>query len=291
MLSIAQAAPEPALPGWLQYFLLWWGALTAAGAVIATVRATWRRGPGRRHVLEEQLRQIVAGGQLAHVVGIFGPAQFVQHAHPRHSCTHQPVHIEVHSWVSSDHVFRCYVDDGIVVTWVVTSRTRAFTPTWQVGNHTITLHHSTLAEVGNGVGQHMLGANWFGYAEDASLGRGTWYQDVSIGVSDEGLLGPYGELLDAMQHTDADGNHLPIEENIAAIRGRVSFDTVAVSDRGAPQDPLSLPLSTSFLQRVQPRIMLRKRLRDAIPELRPGSGRVGVARLLDASFPGRWEEA
>lgn len=264
MRIVAQNAAGPTLPEWLQYFLLWWGALTAAGAGLATVRTAWRRGPGRRHILEEQLRQVVAGGQLTHVVGVFGPAQFVQHAHPQHPDTGQTVCLEVHSWVSPDHVLRCYVDDGIVVTWVVTSRTLTFTPTWKIGRHnTITLHRSPLSELGKGVGQHMLGANWFGYAEDAGLGRGTWYQDVRIAVSNEGLLGPYHELLDAMQHTDADGNPLPIEENIAAVRDRVSFDTLAVSDRGAPEDPLGMPLSTSFLERVQPRITLRQRLTSA----------------------------
>lgn len=255
--------PGPALPETLQLVDLWLGfalGLASAAAVIGALWTVWRAGPGRRFVLQRRLRQVVAGGQLAHVEDLFGPALFVKQTDRfvQSGGVVMPA-MKIHSWVSPDHVLRCWEADGVVEGWLVTSRTRRFKPEWYIGRLHVRLHDTPLAAVGSGFNEDtaMYGANWFGYAEAAGGGRPTWYQSVVIGISEEGLRETYDDVLDAMGAPTGD-----MRERIEALRTTTAFDTVSVHDGSVmPNDPLSLMLYSADLQRVQPDVGSLRRLR------------------------------
>lgn len=246
--------PGPALPETLQLVDLWLGfalGLASAAAVIGALWAAWRAGPGRRFVLQRKLRQVVAGGQLARVEDQFGPALFVKHTDTfvQTGNVVMPA-MKIHSWVSPDHVLRCWEVDGVVRGWLVTSRTRRFKPEWYIGGVHVRLHDTPLAAVGSGFNEDtaMYGANWFGYAETAGGGRPTWYQSVVIGITEEGLHGTYRDVCDAMA-APREGRR----ERVEQLRATTAFDTVSVHDSDVPaNDPLSLMLYPPDLQRVQP---------------------------------------
>lgn len=262
---------EPSLPAAIQYFLLWWGAATAALALAALVRSGWRRGPGRRRVLEGKLRKVIAGGQLSHVVSIFGPAQFVE---PWHVHQHgEAVDYDVHSWVDDDHALRLWVVGGQVRSWLVTARSKRFKPRWRIGNLDITLNRTLLSEVELGDVAFMVGANWFGYAETIHLGRGAWYQHVTVGVSEHALLTRESAMMKVMQDTDESESDEARAARIGTARRQTCPDTIAAHLEGVPAvDPLRLPMSTAELGRLQPpvewtpRALQRDRARDATKE-------------------------
>lgn len=198
----------PTLPGPLAWLSLWLGlvvAIAAAVGVVLTVRSGWRRGPGRREVLHRHLRQIVVGGQLARVEAVFGPALTVQQLDARvlrGTTVSRPM--QVHSWISPDHVLRCWVTENVVHGWLVTSRTRAFQPEWHIGNMHVQLHRTYLADVGVGPTKNsmMFGANWFGYTEACRGGRALCYQSVIVGVSEANLMTEHSRLLRAIHPED-----------------------------------------------------------------------------------------
>lgn len=255
--------PGPQLPVTLQLVDLWLGfalGLASAAAVIGALRTAWRAGPGRWFVLQRKLRQVVAGGQLARVEDQFGPALFVKQtgSFVQTGNVVMPA-MKIHSWVSPDHVLRCWEVGGVVRGWLVTSRTRRFKPEWRIGGLHVRLHDTPLAAVGSGFNEDtaMYGANWFGYAETAGGGRPTWYQSVVIGISEEGLHETYGDVFDAMAAPRGDQR-----ERMEALRATTAFDTVSVHDGDVPaNDPLSLMLYRADLQRVQPDVGSLRRWR------------------------------
>lgn len=248
------AEPTPALPETLQLVDLWLGfglGLASAVAVIGGLWAAWRAGPGRLFVLQRKLRQVVAGGQLTHVESQFGPALFVQQTDSfvQTGNVLMPA-MKIHSWVSPEHVLRCWEVDGVVRGWLVTSRTPRFKPEWHIGSLHIRLHDTPLACVGTGFDEDtaMYGANWFGYAETAGGGRPTYYQTVMVGISEEGLHNSYGELFEAMAAPQGERR-----DRVGPLRSGMAFDTVSVHDDDIPaNNPLSLMLYSADLQRVQP---------------------------------------
>lgn len=246
--------PGLALPETIQLVDLWLGfalGLAAAAAVIGGLWSAWRAGPGRLFVLQRKLRQVVAGGQLARVEDQFGPALLVKQTDTFAQTGNvvMPA-MKIHSWVSPDHVLRCWEANGVVRGWLVTSRTRRFKPEWHIGGLHVRLHDTPLAAVGSGFREDtaMYGANWFGYAEMAGGGRPTWYQTVVIGISEEGLHQSYRDLFRAMAPPSADRR-----SRVESLRATTAFDTVSVHEGDVPaNDPLSLMLYGADLQRVQP---------------------------------------
>lgn len=136
---LAQVVPPgPSLPDAVQYFLLWWTVAVAVVAFLTGIRTLWRNGPGRRRLLARRLRQVVAGGQLEYVESMFGPAQRVEE--PRQDVINWEPGVSIHSWISDEHILRCWVKNRVVTGWLVTSRSSKFRPTWLIGDTKIQLH-------------------------------------------------------------------------------------------------------------------------------------------------------
>lgn len=253
-IAIIVAADSPALPEPLQIASLWIGfflALTAAAATVWGARVLWRKTSfGRRHQLNRDLHGVVNGGRLERVQDRFGPALLVHDDHytvylDEHRKRRKHAHI--HSWASADHVLRCWVDNSNrIFGWLVTSRSRAFRPTWNIGGAEVKLHQTLLGAAGGHVDSWMLGANWFGFAYHVGGGRPYAYQDVWVAVSEEGLLGEYSNLLDLMR---GDPDHIRDELELASKH--TSFDTLAVFDRVPESGPLHWPLLSTALQRTR----------------------------------------
>lgn len=249
------ATDAPTLPAefavvdlWLGFFL----ALVSAATILWGAQRLYNRTLGRRRQLERDLHQVVAGGRLARVERIFGPAVFQDDDHLRiydhNGAISRTEHLLIHTWASADHVLRCWVDDTQhLVGWLVTSRSSRFKPTWRFDDRSMTLRATKLGELGGHVDGWMRGANWFAFTYAVGMGRPLAYQHIWAAISEHGLLGEYGSLLDGMLGDDRDAIRAALDH---AAR-ESTFDTLIVFDRVPVSDSINWGLLSPDLARIQ----------------------------------------